>query len=199
MSSYAGLYAGDKVVFTYRDREDQAMLSVFSAGELSHLTGNKAIRYAMIRWGLDDMSSEEIEDLEIFVYAASAGVLKDRLNVLGFGEALIKETFEEELKDKIEHTATFARMHSDKDFIKLVEEDLRKLQKLDYDTWAQQVNSYISSKLSVNQEEVWSYDEGPFKLLSDVDQRIILWAILEHIDEKEVVTLDLTDRVSNWL
>lgn len=199
MSNYAGLYVGDKVVFTYHDREDREMLYLFSKDELLHLTGKEATRYAMIRWSISDMSPEEVEDLELFVYRTSAGVLKDRLNVLGFGEALIKEVFEESLKDSIERTTTLAQEHASKGYIKEIEEGLKGLEKLDYGIWTQQLDAYITSKRSIKEEGVWSYNEGPLKLLSDYDQRIILRAILEHIDEKEVVTLDLTDLVSGWI
>ncbi len=200
MSSYAGLYVKDKEVFTYRNEVDPEMLYLFSEGELLHLTGNEATKYAT-RWNVDGMSPEEIEDLEVFVYAAPAGVLKDRLGVLGFGETLVKEVFEESLEDDIKHAATFAQMHSGKDYVKDVEERLKELQKLDYDTWTQQLDAYISSKRSVEEKEVRSvYDEGPLKILSYTDQRVLLRAILEHIDEKEVVTLDLTDLAEGgWL
>src|SRR5438874_11507865 len=107
MSSYAGLYVNDKEVFTYRNAVDPQMLYLFSADELLHLTGKEATKYATGQ-DIDDMSPEELEELEVFVYAAPAGVLKDRLSVLGFGEALVKEVFGEALEKDIEHAATFA-------------------------------------------------------------------------------------------
>ncbi len=147
------------------------------------------------------MSPEEIEDLEVFVYAAPAGVLKDRLSVLGFGETLVKEVFEESLEDAIEHAATFAQRYPGKDYGKEVEERLKELQKLNYDTWMHQLGAYISSNRSLKENEVRSlYDDGPLEILSSVDQRILLRAISEHIDENEVVTLDLTDLAEGgWL
>jgi len=64
------------------------------------------------------------------------------------------------------------------------------------------LDAYISSKRSVKEKDIRSlYGEGPLEILSSyADQRVLLRAILEHIDEKEVVTLDLTDLVAGgWL
>ena len=200
MSSYAGLYVNDKEVFTYRNQVDPEMIYLFSDDELLHLTGTEATKYAA-GWDIDDMSPDEIEDLEVYAYAAPAGVLKDRLSVLGFGETLVKGIFEKALEEDIAHAATFAQRYPGKDLGKEVEARLKELQKLDYDTWVQQLDAYISSKCSVNAKEGQSlYDEGPLGILRDADKRILLRAILEHIDEKDVVTLDLKDLAEGgWL
>ncbi len=158
MSSYAGLYVNDKAVFTYRNEVDPEMLYLFSADELLHLTGNEATKHAP-GWIIEDMSPEEIEELEVYAYAAPAGVLKDRLSVLGFGETLVKKIFEEALKEDIEHAITSVQRYSGedplvygqveygtsvqkfsgKDLLEYAEESLKELQKLDYDTWMQQL------------------------------------------------------------
>src|SRR6266851_2352332 len=137
MSSYAGLYVNDKAVFTYRNEVDPEMLYLFSADELLHLTGNEATKHAP-GWIIEDMSPEEIEELEVYAYAAPAGVLKDRLSVLGFGETLVKKIFEEALKEDIEY-GTSVQKFSGKDLLEYAEESLKELQKLDYDTWMQQL------------------------------------------------------------
>ena len=113
----------------------------------------------------------------------------------------VKEVFEEALEKDIEHTATFAQRYPGKDLGKMIEERLKELQKLDYDTWMQQLSAYISSSRSLKENEVRSlYDDGPLEILSNDDQRVLLRAILEHIDEKEVVKLDLTDLAEGgWL
>ena len=149
MSSYVGLYVKDKELFTYCNGVDPEMLDLFLVDDLLHLTGTKATKYAT-SWDIENMSPEEIEGLEIFVCATPAGVLKDRLNVMGFGEALVKEAFEEALKKDIELIITFPQRHSNKSYGKNVEErleeHLKELQTLDYDTWMQQLDAYILSK-----------------------------------------------------
>jgi hypothetical protein len=201
MSSYAGIYVNDKEVFSYRNEVYPEMLYLFSEDELLHLTGNEATKRAP-SWFIEDMSPEEIEDLEVYAYVAPAGVLKDRLSLLGFGKTLVKETFEEALEENIEHATTSVQKYSGKGLIKYAEGRLKELQKLDYDTWMQQLGAFISANRSLNVDEVRSFiDEGPLEILSGyTDQRVLLRAILEHIDEKEVVTLDLTDLVAGgWL
>jgi HEPN/Toprim N-terminal domain 1 len=200
MSSYAGIYVNDKEVFSYRNEVAPEMLYLFSEDELLHLTGNDATKHAP-DWIIEDMSPEEIENLEVYTYAASAGVLKDRLSVLGFGETLVKGVFVKALEDDIEHATTSVQMYSGKDLIKLAEGRLKALQKLDYDTWMQQLDAYISSNRSLKESEVRSlHDEGPLEILSSYDHRVLLRAILEHIDENVVVKLDLTELVAGgWL
>lgn len=220
--SYTHLFVEDKVVFSYHDGVYPEMLYLFSPDEFLRLKGNEAALYAP-DLDIDDMSPEEIEELETFVYAASAGVLKDRLDVLGFGKALVKEVFEESLgkhiesaasfrqrnddfmqrnADLIQRNASFNRRNADKEVvINYVEEQLKELQKLDYDTWVQQLDAYISSRRSLEEEDTaWSsQNRGPLENIQDDDQRIILRAILEHVDEKEVVALELFDLVDGGL
>ncbi len=198
MSSYAGLYIKDKEIFTYRNQVDQGMLDLFSADELLHVTGTEATTYGK-GWYIDTLSAEEIEQLEVVVFVAPAQVLKDRLNVLGISQTLVKEVFEETLEDAIEHASTFAQRFPDVPVEDVLEKQLQELRSLDYDSWAQQLVAYISSKRTA-QEAQSPYDQGPLKILSDADPRVLLRAILEHIDGEEVVTIDLTELVEGgWV
>jgi hypothetical protein len=95
MSSYAGIYINGKEVFSYRNEVRSEVMGLFSSNELLHLKGRGALAYAS-GWYVEEMSNEEIEEeLEVFVYRVPAALLKDRLSVLGFGEPLVKEVFEE--------------------------------------------------------------------------------------------------------
>lgn len=194
MSSYAGLYVNGKEVFTFRNEVYPGILYLFSEDAFLHLKGNEAIKYAP-GWDIDDMSPEEIEELEVYVCIASAGVLKDRLSVSGFGETLVKEVFEELLKEDINRATTRDQMYfRDEAVKKEFENRLDALQKLNYDTWMQQLGGYISSKGSAKKQDGLSpFDDGPLERLKYADPSIILRAILEHVDENEVVMLDLTE------
>jgi hypothetical protein len=151
----------------------------------------------------DINSPPDAGDFEIFLRTAPAGVLKDRLDVLGFGDTYVKEAFEESLKLRIKFAALLVQELGDRN--KKFQEELEKLQKLDYGTWVQLITAYISSKCSAKVgEEVRAYDEdrlqlqlavdeSPLHLLQNADHRIVLRAILEGINEQEVVTLDLID------
>src|SRR5258708_18193136 len=137
--SYTHLFVKDKVVFSYHDGVYPEMLYLFSPDEFLRLRGNEAATYAP-DLDIDDMSPEEIEDLEVFIYAAPAGVLKDRLNVLGFGETLVKEVFEESLGKDIESTASLMQRYAGEEaVIDYAEEKLKELQKIDYDACVQQL------------------------------------------------------------
>ena len=207
MSSYTHLYVKDRVVFSYHDGVYPEMFFLFSTDEFLHLGGNEAVTYTP-DCDIDSMSPEEIDDIEAFVYAAPAGVLKDRLNILGFGETLLKESFEEALGDSIQSTIASMHRYADEDnpmrdhlkdhiedIIKRTKEEIKELQELDYDTWMQQLGDYILSKRSVKAEEqeFRQFIEDPLEFLHHYDERLILKAILEHIDDEEVIVLELSD------
>jgi hypothetical protein len=135
MSSYEGLYVNGEVAFAYRNEVDLEIVYLFSEDAFLHLKGIEATKYVP-GWDIDNMSPEEIEEIDAFVCIAPAGVLKDRLSVLGFSETLVEEVFEELLKEDIERAATLDQRYlSDDSVNKELEKRLDDLQKLNYDTW----------------------------------------------------------------
>jgi hypothetical protein len=202
MSSYASIYIGDKEVFSYRNEVHPEASYIFSEDQLVRLAGEEAVAYASGRYDLEAMHEEDLAALELAVYRAPAGVVKDRLNVLGYGEALVRDVFEEELLDEIRRKSEWVsmgpQMGLDNEFLEAQRVELEYYQSLSYKAWKDAVAEHILDKRAADESEFRSL--GALCFFESIDTRVLLGAIAGAIDPEELFTLDVTDlEGAGWL
>lgn len=196
MSSYASIFVGGREVFSYRNDVRTEALALFSPSDFQRLEGPVAVPYAA-DWFPDD---EIPDDLVVYLYRTSPRVMRDRLDVLGFGLALVQQVFDDLRAAEIAQWESYDAdsFGGSPDFSVHVRDKLRSLHNLDFRSWQTSVADHLKAKLSVDQPA--RRDQGPFELFEAADERVLLRAILDQLDDDAAIELDVSDLVDDgWL
>jgi hypothetical protein len=197
MSSYAGIYVNGNEICSYRNVVDSGALYLFSQDELLRLEGKQAVPLSA-GWRVDQINEDEIDGLQAVVYRTTVGILRDRLDVLGFGEALAQQVFDETRDEKIERQLFYVEDRNFREFADKMREELEALQRLTYLSWRKQVGDHLKSK-HARSEANWN-DNNPLRLFEEADERVLLRAIVEEFDDAEIVSLDMSElEAGGWL
>jgi hypothetical protein len=196
MSSYAGIYINGKEIFTYRNQIYPQMHDLFTGDDFIHLRGRDAVPYSS---SLHAGAVDDDEELEVYAYRATAAVLVDRLNLLGFGIAFVRRAVEGVVAEEIESQTEVLNTYGNQPWASDTRQELEKLERFDFDIWKAEVRKHILSK-KTSSETDWR-SQGPLKLFDGVaDERILLRIIVNEVSDDEVVILDVTDLFDGgWL
>lgn len=200
MGSYAGLYIHNKEVFKFRNEVNPDLFYLFDVEDKIHLTGLEAIKYSN-RLDLQDFDPDDLSTIEIHTYKVRAKTLLDRLHVLGFGEELLRQTFEELKLESIECNKKWSYDQSPNsagsiDLRQYFADEAERLSKLTYEQWLGQVHDHVMDV----EQAVYDYRNGPLEMLEDTNERVLLRAILQAIPEDTEIELDVSDLYDGgWL
>lgn len=193
MSSYAGIYVNDKEVFTYRNEVFPEVLCLFTRDEFQHLKGQDALPYAS-NWltsGIDELEAEEIAEIEVQAYRTTASVLRDRLNVLGFGEPLVRRVVEQLAEEELEREIDLIEHFDDDEIKSQIQQQVDVLRSFDYESWKAEVCRHIAAKKGREQAD-WR-DRGPLTLCESADERVLLRIIVDQVADDEPIVLDVSE------
>ena len=192
MSSYAGIYVNGKEVFTYRNEVYPQIMYLFAEAEYAHLTGDDALPYAS-NWYVH---GDEGEGVEVHVYRVTASVLRDRLEVLGFGKTLVRRVVEslvrQELNRKIAMLEHFSGPEHD-EIRESIRQEAASLEHFDYSAWKRDVRQHLAAKREAPEPD-WR-NKGPLVLFEEADERVLLRVIVDEVADDAEVVLDITDLV----
>ena len=193
MSSYAGIYVNGKEVFTYRNEVFPEVLCLFRRDEFLQVQGRDALPYASnwLTTGPEELGEEEIEEIEVQAYRTTASVLRDRLNVLGFGEPLVRQVVESLAEEEVQSKTDLLEHFDDKGIRSQIQQELDNFRDFDYESWKVEVGQHIAAKKEREQAD-WR-DRGPFSLFEGVDERVLLRVIVDQIADDEPIVLDVSE------
>jgi len=193
MGSYATVAINSKTLFWYKNKVNPELMSLFDTNEKITLKGLPAFEY-LDRLNINDYNPEDIEGVEINVYTSSAGILKKRLNILGFSESLVKSVFETCKREKIDlcHEMIDSYTSDDKnssviDIVEIYKKELNEIKDLEFNDWLSSIREYK------NDPDIFNYKNGPLELIESANERVALYAVLESFEPESVVELDVSD------
>lgn len=192
MGSYATVAVNNKTLFWYKNEVNPELMSLFDTSEKITLKGLPAFEY-LDRLNIDDYSPEGVEGVEINVYTSSVGILKKRLNILGFSESLVKSVFETCKKEKIDlchemiDSYTSEERSSVVDMAKIYKSELNEIKDLEFSDWILSIRAYKDDP------DIFNYKNGPLELVENANERVALYAVLESFEHDSTVELDVSD------
>jgi hypothetical protein len=145
VSSYAGIYVNGKEVFTYRNEVSPPVVYLFADEEYAHLTGDDALPYAS-NWYVH---GDEGEGVEVHVYRVTASTFRDRLNVLGFGESLVRTVVQGLVRQEINLKSSILENFEEAngaDIRKALIDERTELEQFDYECWKREVGQHLTAK-----------------------------------------------------
>ncbi|MCH7669133.1 MAG: hypothetical protein IIC71_08030 [Acidobacteria bacterium] len=202
MSSYATAYLSDgRPVCSFGDGVDGLFFIIFTRDDWIELEGDAA--YDLTRHNDPDGSPDEAL---VTGFRASAGVLRDRLDVTGVDTDTVARELERLAADRIELLDRFAaRFVDDSGETEAARQrELVALKALDWPTWVAQLRSGLQAG-QVAARFISARDEpGSASWLMSLwdghDPRYRLRALLEALPGDEQITLDLDDLIEGgWL
>ncbi len=191
MSSYAGIYVNGKEVFTYRNEVFPEIMYLFADDDYAFLVGDDAQPYAS-NWHVhgDD------EEVEVHIFRTRASVLRERLNVLGFGNALTRRVVEGLVQSEIEHKARMLDYAVDAgihEAVPEVQEQLASWKHFDSEEGPHEVATHLAEKQRAPKPD-WR-NMGCLGLFEMVEQRVLLRVIFDHVADDAELVLDVYDLV----
>ncbi|MFI9528851.1 HEPN/Toprim-associated domain-containing protein [Micromonospora rosaria] len=208
MSSYARMYINDREIYSYRNEIYPDIGYFFSPpDDALELSGAEAAKYAGDQYEHPD-GDESDEDQVTYpptaiVYRASVSTIRDRLDVLGFGEGLVREVFGQILSEEIERREAFLGWEDSKgasnDLLrKAYERELPNLQRLTYEKWKNSLRNQLFER-SAHRADNFAGD-SPLALLERMDPRLIVRSIVSITAGHAIFTLDVSDLIDGgWL
>lgn len=194
MGSYAGLYAKEKHIFSFKNESYGHFAAFFTKDELVHLKGSKALPYAT-NWDVGDLEDDEYDDVEVYLYRVKVSCLVDRMDVAGLTSDLAQRVFKELIDESLEREKEYA---NDKYFRSDVKQQIRReieyLSNLSYDSWTKRVKDWLSApnddSLRIARGSVL---DNPLVLFDYGDERLLLRVLIDQLSPEDEVTLDLSD------
>lgn len=190
MSSYAGLFIEDKEVFSFRNEINPDLFYLFEKNELITLKGKEAVAYSE-RIHVEDLDPDDVEDIEVHSYEATAKHLKDRLHVLGIGKSLLEQVFEEERLDSIKRSKRYLASDSFKSMKTSMQNSITEAEALTFEKWLGHIKVHVDNP--TNPEPGYEFRNGPLHMLDYSNERVVLRAILEALPDNTKVVLDVSD------
>ncbi|MFI9574568.1 HEPN/Toprim-associated domain-containing protein [Microbispora rosea] len=202
MSSYASIYVNDKEVFSYRNEIHPEASCVFSPQDLRELAGKEALEFAHGAYDITGLDEQEIDEIHLLVYQASAAIIRDRLDVLGYNMKMVEMVFGQLVEDSLQiYDRSRWGIEEHESYREVIAfHDARKeyYESLTFLGWKDRVAEHVRSKQAAEHPEL--RDVGPLELFESVDERVLLRLIAEVVDPADVFTLDVTDlEEGGWL
>lgn len=207
MSTYVELLVDNKAIFSYRNEVNPEIFQLFSIENLHRLTGEEATRKAVelnLNYQEDDLYNE---DYPLLVLEADARTIRQRLKVLGFSLARVKEAWGEHVQSLIESQERSLNSSESKigrkDYEEEYKEEIRKhlnyLRSLDFDVWLNLLKELVS-KEDANISHTRFEKDSPFYILEGLEEGLVLTAILHLSEDGSRLVLNLTElEVAGWL
>jgi hypothetical protein len=207
MSTYVDLLVNNKPVFSYRNEVSSEIFQLFSDENLYRLIGKEAVKKAAelnLSFDGEDFYDEE---RPLLVLVADAKIIKQRLKALGFNLQRVKEAWKECVKALVEYSEE--RISSpllfrtenkyEKTYREAASKRLRHLNSLDFDVWLEQLKEAVDRE-EINVSHTRFEADSPFSILENLEEGLILTAILNSVEDGSKLVLDLTElEVVGWL
>lgn len=209
MGSYANLHLGKLLLTTSKSDVDPSVLMLFSE--------NDRIVKKVLQ---EESKSEDLEGYPLIElsYSASLGIIKDRLDVMGYSVSAIKEIFETDL---LEYVSSLKKrlldpFWSENEILRVsVDKELAILEELSFDAWMNAFNYIIVNNLQPSADlwhempdgassnadlpEIVRYVLGAYfgntLWFPSYDYRVLLRAAAEVCDLGTIVEYDLSELV----
>ncbi|MFC7527569.1 hypothetical protein [Actinoplanes sp. GCM10030250] len=196
MSTYKSIYIDGKEVFSFRNEFHPETVYYFPLTDLRTLQGQDALPYTVGAYGGDPFE-DDISELELPVFMAPARSIKERLDVLGYGEALVRWLYKQILSEGASGLYKVVGPDS-QDGIG----DPLTLEDWPHEDWKVDVKEHVQRKMRNNDANGSSNlrDIGPLAIFQDWDERIVVRAIVEAAEDTALVAVDGWELVeNNWI
>ncbi|MCM4078307.1 hypothetical protein [Paractinoplanes hotanensis] len=197
MNTYQCIYVESREVFSYKDDFRDELLHLFISNEVQRLAGTSAAKFA---WGLLPAGSPRIEDglvdqLAVTVLQATASTLRQRLDVLGYGEKELRRQYaasrDLEVKRLEKVIADLQGLPALDHLLEYNHEKLEHLKDLPFDLWLEGASAHITFK---RQASAPSHPTtGPLAIFKEADARWLLRILACIVEPDALVTLDVTE------
>ncbi|MER7008872.1 HEPN/Toprim-associated domain-containing protein [Dactylosporangium sp. NPDC000555] len=198
MSTYKSIFVDGKEVFSFRNEFHPETVYYFTLADLQRLRGREALPYTVGAYG-GDPYEDDLSELELPVFMASARDVRERLEVLGYGEPLVRRLYELILSEGSSGLYTQKENGSDdQDGLG----DPLTLEDWPYDDWKCDVSDHVKRKRQLDGpvNAVGLRDLGPLSVLQEMDERIVMRAILESVEDTAQVAVDAGElEECDWL
>lgn len=149
----------------------------------------------------DDLYEDDDGNATVVELAVSPQVIKDRLDVLGLGKSVVVNTLLEVFRDHIEFRENYIKEHGDKSGYSRREMDY--LRPLDFDLWCQRLREAEARRRERGGDDHIAHVGGAawlMNLLSEMDQRYVIRAVVEAFSDAKEITLDVSNLAeANWV
>jgi hypothetical protein len=184
VSSYAEVYVRGVQIFSWRNEIDPTFLFLFTGDEVR-------------RWLERANEDNDYEPRERAQLVATATMLKDRLDVLGIGRAVLDEAFNAYAKEKLAVLRHVRANRGD-----TVQPDIQMLEKITLDAWVELLVDAIKTPAEHGRSR-WGELTSVGALLEiweDADPRFLLGAVWLACEPKDELVLDVTELIAGgWL
>ncbi len=199
MSSYATVYLSDgRPVCTFRNGVDQLFFLLFTRADWIELDGADAWRLVKGTYGISE------SEAQVTGFRTTAGVLRDRLDLLGVALSAVSSVLRELVSERAEMLKEFeTESVLGKEQRVEQREEIDYLNGLTWESWLAQLQTGLEGGLPVTrwgQRELLGTPSRLMSLWDDHDPRYQLRAVLEALPADEEITLDLADLLEGgWL
>jgi hypothetical protein len=162
-------------IYSYHNKVPVKVLSLFTEHEFIRIRGL-------------------VTEPEVLAFQADALTVRDRLDVLGFGEARVRAAFERLRAQDVESRAAFRSTVTQwkryqKGLKGALDSNIEYLRDLTYEEWKAGLYSSVMNGMDIQADTL---ENRPMLPEDDLDELIALRAICSQLDHREIVTLDLT-------
>ena len=209
MGSYTQCWLGDMFVGSSKNDVDYEIISLFRASD-KHVVSNPNESVPKILKDYQETQKEEPE-LEIVYYEASASLIRDRLDIMGYTLSTAKKAFQAWFDGEINRLYQGVQEHKDDDkneefsLYDIYLKDYEIISSITPEKWLEALEDIRQSKLEPNS---YGRYEGPHEdtligyMLSNewygfpgYDMNVPLRMILEDAKEDQTLIYDVTDLV----
>ena len=191
VGSYGHLYVDGSPIFSFRNAVDPAFMLLFTRGDVRHSVDQAGARVS---------SGDPRDEFEVLEFAITSEVLRDRLAVLGLGEARITGAFEDLVADRLARRREWtSEERFGSEFRDHLETEIAELESLDLERWKAEVCRHIAAGDPSDERTDIGSLGWLLSLWERVDPRLVLRAIGDAMPTAEII-LDVTDlREGGWL
>ena len=208
MGSYSSLEVKEYPIFSTKYTVDPKVMTVFREGDKKIYTRRIADRNPLVWGNIDDNSIETA-----YVYSTTVEYAKQRLEVMGFTLEKAKGEFNSGLQDILDDVKNeYPAENDDKENVRFLHSERKKelalLSRYTFEKWTRTFRTIIESKIApwIKNEEKQRYSPLIRLVLDEDDShfyhgfpftdiRYFLRAVLEIVDNKNSLILDITELV----
>lgn len=198
VSSYATVHlANGREVCSFRGGVDQLFFILFTKDERFTVTGQAA--YELLKDTYVDLDPDECVAAG---FQATAGAIRDRLDLLGIDEVALQETLEQIVAERRSSNRTRQELFPSDTLAEHHEREDAALAEVTWDRWVSLVREAVESGKPLKE---WGgmFDEGSagwlMGLWVDFDERYAFRALLHVLDPAEQITLDVSQLDESWI
>ncbi len=189
MSSYAPLTVDGIEVATFRNGVDLSVALIFGRNEF---VSRPAIGDEADRWEYTSVG----EEVTIHELVSTSSAVRDRLDVLGIGMTVVRNTFDQLIADESDLSARLPLPDDvDPKFKQKLEEESRLVAEMTLERWIELVRQrYQTGDLAGSARDINSLP-WLIRLWEESDTRIMIRAILAALPDASEIRIDVTDIV----